>query len=513
MSKQFFDSFSLFSPPITFFYNEKKNHSNLSSFIVTILGILAFLFFTIYYFILMITRQKFTAYRYDGYEKIAPEIKGDKTGFFHYFTFDIIQPNDKFISISGYDSNKTYEYIYGKCTEENMKGYENLITDKEKFLTYGYCIQKSVKLSDGNITLVTDKNFVWPTIAEGGNFNYYFEINKCSNTSNLFNGVNIECASEEEINNYLKKEYGGTVYILDNYVDVGSFKNPITTIFYDLDLQISSQTYSVYHIIYDLGEINCHHNLITDEITKINTIIFSRIESSSAEKPEGQTDNTMAIIYFWRSSKLKVYERKYDGLLNFLTNIGGIYQIIMRICSIIDLCFSGYAELIDSKNLYNNTKKNVKKNSKSKNKVNKINKYLKMNISNNNKCKYINCVNNEKSINSKRELMLKNIKRGRNNIITNEIKNIDMNNKNIGFFEYLTYLFFGCFNENKEILKYLDIRKKILSEEFLYQLYFENYDENFKFDYVVESKENLIVHRVENTKTYDTLQNSKANSA
>ena len=511
MSKLF--SFSLFSPPITLFYNKRGKHSRLPSFILSILGLLTCAIFTIYYFVLMINRHKFTAYAYESYAKTAPEIKGNKKGFFHYYTFDKTEPNDKYITIVGRDSKNIYEYIYGKCTEENIEGIENLIIDKEKFLTYGYCIKKSVKLIDGNITLVSDEKFVWPTIAEGGNFFYYFEVKKCSNISNSFNGKANNCASEEEINQYLKDENGGTVYILNNYVDVGMFKNPINTYFYDLDLQISSQTYSIYHVNYDLGVINSHQNLIGDKITKTNTLIFSRLDSATGEKIKGKTDLTMAMVYFWRSSKMKVYERKYDGVVTFFSHIGGIYQIIMRVCSIIDICFSGYTELIDSKILYNNTKKNVKKNLNTKNNTDKISKSLKMNLSGINSFKNIIGINNEASNDSNRDLISKNIELGIKNINKNKIKNIDTNDKNIGFFEYLFYLFFGCFYYNKDIFKYLDIRKKILSEEFLYQLYLENYYENFKFNCVDENKENLIIQDLENTRNFDILPNSKANSA
>ena len=135
-----------------------------------------------------------------------------------------------------------------------------------------------------------------------------------------------------------------------------------------------------------------------------------------------------------------------------------------------------------------------------------------MYLSNNNNCKYINCINNEKSINSKRELMVKNIKRGINNINTNKIKNTYMKDETIGFFEYLYHKFFGCFSNNKHIFKYLEIRKKILSEEFLYQLYFENNDENSKFNFASESKENLIVSEVDN-KNFDILQYSRSNTS
>ena len=508
MSCAFLDKFNLFSPPITLFYNKKKKHSRLPSFMLTILGILFFVFYAIYDFILTITRQKFTAYTYDSYVKITPEIKGDKTGFFHYYTFDNTEPNDKFITVTGYDSNYIYEYIYGKCTKDNMEGLENLIPDIEKFLNYGYCIKKSKKLSDGNITLVTDKNFVWPVIAEGGNYYYYFAVKKCSNTSNPFSKEVKECASEVEINEYLNNVRGGTVYVLNYYIDLGIFKNPICSFFYDLDMQIGSRTYTVNHINYDLAVINSHQNLSTDKITKTNTIIFSRFDTSFGEKIEGQTDHIMAMIYFWRSSKMKIYERKYDGFLTFLTEIGGIYQIITQVVSIIDICFSGYAELIDSKILFNNIKKNIKENSKIKYSVSKIGKYQ-SNLSNNNNYRYII---DERQINPKKRLVFSHIKRRIKSMNINKRKNTDMDDKDIGFFKYLYYLFSGCICYNKEIFKYLDIRKKILSEEFLYQLYFEKHVENFKFINADESKDDLIIPDVVNIRNLSILQKNNINS-
>ena len=65
-----------------------------------------------------------------------------------------------------------------------------------------------------------------------------------------------------------------------------------------------------------------------------------------------------------------------------------------------------------------------------------------------------------------------------------------------------------CYNKN-EICKYSDIRAKILSEEFLYELYFEKHSENFnKCSELYESKENLaIIPDTENMEKFDILQN------
>ena len=511
MSYSYLEFFDLFSPPITLFYDNRKKHSRLSSLILNILGILALVSSLLYYFILMITRQKFTAYAYDSYVKVAPEVKGDKTGFFHYYILNGIEPNDKYITVVGYDNDRNYSYIYGKCSEENMKDIENLIIDKIEFLNYGYCIKKSVKLSDGYITLVNDKNFVWPVIAEGGNFYYYFEVTKCSTTSNLPTGEIKECVSQKDINDYFENLQYGTLFILNNYIDVGIYKNPVTSYFYAINMQLGLQTYTNNHINYNPAVINSHQDLFKDKTTKTNTIIFSRIDASFEEKIEGQTDTMIAAIFFWRSSKMIVYERKYDGLSNFLINIGGIYQVIMRIGTLIGTFFSGYAELIDSKILYNEIKNNIKENSKSKNNENKIIKFQKINSVSQN-YKYILKTNEKRKFSPDKKLIMKNLDHKMKNININNAKNIHIDDNNTGFFKYLYYLFFGCFYDNKEIFKYLDIRKKVLSEEFLYEFYFEKYNENFTLNSVNESKENLIIiPDIENMRNFDNLQKIEIN--
>ena len=85
---------------------------------------------------------------------------------------------------------------------------------------------------------------------------------------------------------------------------------------------------------------------------------------------------------FWRSSRLQIYEREYDGFITFISNIGGPIQLIY-VCSIIGIYFSEYAELIDSEKLYKDITNNIKEKSKIKNNMIKNKEYNKLVLKNN----------------------------------------------------------------------------------------------------------------------------------
>ena len=86
----------------------------------------------------MIDRKKFTSYFYDSFVKNPLEVKADKTGFFNYYKYINVQEYennyDTYMAGQDFNNYKTkYKYIYGKCTEYDMKDFEEIIEDKETF--------------------------------------------------------------------------------------------------------------------------------------------------------------------------------------------------------------------------------------------------------------------------------------------------------------------------------------------------------------------------------------------
>ena len=89
------------------------------------------------------------------------------------------------------------------------------------------------------------------------------------------------------------------------------------------------------------------------------------------------------MVSFWRSSRLQIYEREYDGFIAFISNIGGAIQIIILICSIFGKYFSKYSELIDSQKLYKEIINIIKEKAKIKDNMNKNDENNKLVMQNN----------------------------------------------------------------------------------------------------------------------------------
>ena len=94
---------------------------------------------------------------------------------------------------------------------------------------------------------------------------------------------------------------------------------------------------------------------------------------------------------------------------------------------------------------------------------------------------------------------------------------MNIDNKNIGILKYCYFLLLKkcfCYKNNK-VFKYLDLRTKILSEEFLYELYFEKHSENFnKCNELYESKENLaVIPDIENMEKFHIQQKIRINNS
>ena len=147
----FFD-LDIFSPSISLYYKENDKHSSTPSVIISFMAILFTIILTLYSSIQTIQRKNFSAYFYDRYEKNLPEVSFDKKGLYHYLILNTIIPNDKILTVIGYEnypaaylsgttysstSSQDYTYIYGKCSSDDMQGIDYIIEDKTTFLKYG----------------------------------------------------------------------------------------------------------------------------------------------------------------------------------------------------------------------------------------------------------------------------------------------------------------------------------------------------------------------------------------
>ena len=347
----------IFSPYISLYYNKDDKHSSIPSIIISFIAIIFTIIITLYSFIQTIQRKNFSTYFYDSYIKDPEDISLNKKGLFHFLAVNFINPDDKILTIIGYESFPEYytnqiiypnyqfleyKYIYGKCMTEDMKGLENILEDKTRFLDYGYCIKKAIRIKDKKIINVNDNDFVWPKITRENidSTPYSIYISKCTTDPDPLTGEIKECENENIIKEKFKNLTSTSLYFIDNYIDVGKFKNPIIPYFYPVDCQadLKLSTYSMSHINFNLAVVNSHESYFIDKVKKTYASVYQRADVQTINK-ELKTSNILSSYVFWEKDRLQVYERIYDGVFELLSDVGGIYQIIMGVLSFINIFF------------------------------------------------------------------------------------------------------------------------------------------------------------------------------
>ena len=188
---------------------------------------------------------------------------------------------------------------------------------------------------------------------------------------------------------------------------------------------------------------------------------------------EGVLSDVLCFFAFWEKDRLQVYESIYDGILTVFSKVGGAYKIIMGVLSIINIILSDNAEFKDAKALY---KREIINNNINNNIYNDINHSFNDNIKNsikNSKLYKSSTKDTKELISSTSIPQVKSKKK-----LVKKLKEID-----IGICKFLFVKFFNCCisEKQKECLTFLELKREILSVEFMYSLYFNKNHLDFPY--------------------------------
>ena len=369
------EKMDIISPEITLFYKTKRKHLNVPSGVLSLLGIIATVVIAIIYIVNFFKKKSPNIYFYTRHSNEATSMTISEDEFFHYVETFPPEIDDSIINIVGvgtlpnlYDPGRTLgypcyspvnEYFYEKCTLEDMKNHENLISDKNVFLK-SYCLHKMFDYKKMKIINKTDPDFIFPKIDNVNISTYSIIVKKCTNDEKT-TGYKRNCATEGGYNNLPQSinMYSARFHTVDRYIDIGNYKNPVMDYdsYYETGL-MNSQNFPINYIHYQNVIINSKEGFLFEE-KKISSFIYEKNEISSSSSVS-LFDGVLCAGTYLKSSVISTYVREYKTLMDVLASIGGSFETVMMVCKCVNFFFNNYAIYNDSIDIFFETEQNQK---------------------------------------------------------------------------------------------------------------------------------------------------------
>ena len=516
----------IISPKITFHYNGSLAHSSIFSGILSIIVIILIIAFSTPFINDLIKKKNFNAYYLNSFIEDAPTLMINSTSLFHFvslelkghyslnlgFDFTVFRIIGTLISFhSKTDIKKIDHWLYGFCNNTDAEGINHLIP--YDFFNKSACIKKYY---DSKTKKYYDKGhpiFKYPSISHGSfkdnNIIYNLYVQKCDdNMIGDILGEGFKCKTTEEMNEYFDN-LGDTkvfeFYFLNNYVNISSYNNPINKFIYTIDSPFYPNHYTANNININPSKIITDNGVILDSIKEEDTYMLERNDVIVINK---ENENFYVVYAFILKNIINIYERNYSKLYQIISDIGGVFEILLLIASFINSMYNDYISLYDTSELLNflidkekNSLKDENNNNKGQIKINLNNSSLSNNKEEDKKYEaYI--IKNEEILKMKpgrlpplfpkngeknitgystnNEMLTdKNInsdgKKEKNCSTKNTEENIDNNIVNVNTLEknkkgyfcgYILYLI-TCKKKNSFYSIYKEFREKIISEEHL----------------------------------------------
>ena len=362
----------MLSPKITLYYKQKNTHASVISGILTIIALSLIIIFTVMYFIRYAHKENPTAYFFNRYIEDIGTFSLSENHFFNFVQLvgsrrEIKQIDFNKIEIVGVnriindnfseeDFNISH-WIYGKCDEEiDISNIKDLLDDEG--FDKSACLKKYYNKETKQYYNIYDKNFEWPSIKHGAShINVTFLgviIKRCTNTTFRLNNFG-PCSSEDEINNYLNDGHL-SFNIIDHYIDILNYENPITRFLYPITQGLTKDSYVTNNLNFNPGLIKTYDNLFSDKPVEKSTYFF---HENSKTTTVLENTNIICSFYIWMQNSQQYYERRYQKLQDALSDIGGIANLILIIAQCINYLIARYNMLVDTQELLKNI---IKKN-------------------------------------------------------------------------------------------------------------------------------------------------------
>ena len=365
---KFFSKIDLISPKITLYYKGELLHPSIFSGLLSLICCTFVVLAGIYYLREVFLKKNPTAFFFNRFVQDAGIFPLNSSSMFNYVQ---ISKNDEAVMID-FDSvrfiglDRSIEmyilnpnltdydhWIYGKCNNDtDIGGIRNIHNFNFTEYSKSACIRKYYNKTTGKYYETNDINFRWPSLDRGcankGATYYGIVVEKCKNDSLRINFEKKLCKSDSEINEYMSYAQIKLLFV-DHYADVYNYKEPFRKYIYDLGNGIYDESFYTNNINLNPSSVKTHHGMILDKIDEKNAYSYYKTERVTSST--GDTGIYTA-FYFWMQNTMQHYERKYQSLLDALSNVGGMTRIILIISNVINYIVSRYVILVDSDELF-----------------------------------------------------------------------------------------------------------------------------------------------------------------
>ena len=362
-------SFDFISPSISLFFNSKRTHTSKISGLIVIILISICISYSCLLLYSIINHLNVISLIYKKFEWEAGFYSMNKTQLFHFF--QIFSPEEggyydkydsKYIRIytsyvhNNLEQSKLHNYdhwVFEECREgiDNKELNEELFKNIVNF-TNSACIRYYYNSQKDKYYAIEDEEFIWPHLEHGisrrDNVFLTTMVEKCTNNS-VLNRLLGDCASTESIEKYIKKYFGFYMYLLDNSVDPNNYKNPIQSYFHVISTGIgNSQIFFENYLHFSPVRMRTKVGEIFGEYTDINSFFFDYNIKGAAES----YNRILLKYYYLMQNNNNIYERRYNGIFDIFSNIGGTSQLLFYIFFVINYIYNKYIIIMDTNHFF-----------------------------------------------------------------------------------------------------------------------------------------------------------------
>ena len=360
----FLRNVDLISPRITLYYNKNLRHINHISGAISLLIYSSILGISIYFLYLLLNRKEPTAYFFKKFEHDIGKFSLNASSIFHFYTVgktNIDYNSINIIGITEYisryknDNNisNMEHWLYGQCDETDIEGINKNIINQNDFLRAA-CIKYKWNIEEQKYYSKQDgkDKFYYPALNHGAsnqnNFYYGTIIEKCRNTT--MNKLGFSCKDSKSISEYVLNATGLAVTLIDNYVDVSNYSNPIVTFLYTITNGMVESTFTSNQLNFNPLEVKTHNGFMFENTERIRSFMF---EQNAKQNIETEESGILCAFYYWMQNRVQVYERSYKKIQDTCASIGGMTKIILIAGEALNFILSQFTIYIDSSTIFN----------------------------------------------------------------------------------------------------------------------------------------------------------------